>query len=148
MSHPNIVEAEADLAEIVRSARTVAVVGMKGEDSPDAPAFTIPLTIQGRGLRVIPVNPKLQRALGEQAYPNLASLPERVDVVDVFRRSEAIGGVADEVLALPASMCPSVFWMQEGIRNDAAAERLAAAGIRVVQDRCLGVYSSKYRAKV
>jgi predicted CoA-binding protein len=83
--------------------------------------------------------------LGEAAYPNLAAVPARVDVVDVFRRSDAIPGIADEVLALPEDRRPRVFWMQTGITNDAAAARLAAAGIKVVQDRCLGVYSRRYR---
>jgi predicted CoA-binding protein len=91
------------------------------------------------------VNPKFQTVLGEQVYPDLASVPERVDVVDIFRRPDAIPALADEILALPPEKRPSVVWMQAGIKNDAAAQKLAEAGIRVVQDRCLGVYAARYR---
>jgi predicted CoA-binding protein len=135
------------MAAIVRAARTVAVVGMKDDREPNAAAYRIPRILQAHGLRVLPVNPKLTRALGEDAYPNLAALPLRVDIVDVFRRSEAVGAIADELLALPAEKRPPVFWMQLGIRNEEAAARLTAAGIRVVQNHCLGVYSEQYRPK-
>lgn len=139
------IESEEELAAVVRAMRVVAVVGMKGEDRPDEPAFSIPWVVQGKGVRVIPVNPKLTAALGERAYPDLASVPERFDLVDVFRRSDAIPEVADAVLALPADRRPRVVWMQSGIRHEAAADRLVAAGIDVVQDRCLGVYANRYR---
>jgi hypothetical protein len=139
---------EDELAAIVRGARTVAVVGMKDDSDPEAAAYRIPRTIQRHGLRVFPVNPKLTSALGESAHPSLAALPERVDIVDVFRRSDAIGAVADEVLALPPERRPGVVWLQSGIRNDEAAARLVAAGIAVVQDRCLGEYSKRYRARL
>ena len=146
MSDPGrIVDDEEDLAEIVREAKVVAVVGMKGEDQADEPAHEIPQRLQSLGVRVIPVNPKLSAALGEKAYPALAVVPDRFDLVDVFRRSEAIPGVAEEVLALPADRRPAVVWLQSGIRHDDAAARLAAAGIDVVQDRCLGVYAGRYR---
>jgi uncharacterized protein len=143
----SIVESEDELKSIVRSIGTVAVVGMKDATDPEAPAHTIPKILMTRGLRIFPVNPKLQTALGLKAYPDLASLPERVDVVDVFRRPDAIPALADEILALPPERRPSVVWLQTGIRNDAAALKLAAAGIRVVQDKCLGVYSARYRPK-
>lgn len=142
-----IVTEEEDLATIVRAMRVVAVVGMKGEDRAEQPAFSIPEMMQGRGVRVIPVNPLLERALGERAYPDLASVPERFDLVDVFRRSEAIPALAEEIVALPAERRPGVVWLQTGIRHDGAAARLAAAGIDVVQDRCLGVYASRYLAR-
>ena len=136
---------EEGLAEIVRSMRTVAVVGIKDGADPDAPAYAIPKMLHDRGVRILPVNPKYETVLGERVYPTIASLPERPDVLDVFRRSDAIGSIADEVLALPAERRPAVFWMQTGIRNEDAAERLSAAGIRVVMDRCLGVYTARYR---
>jgi len=143
-----IVESEEELADIVRSARTVAVVGIKDESDPTAPAFAIPKTLQSRGIRILPVNPKLSTVLGEPAYRDLASLLERPDVVDIFRRPDVIGALAEEILALPPEKRPAVVWMQTGIRNDAAAERLAGAGIRVVMDRCLGVYAKRYRHTV
>ena len=139
-----IVADETELAEIVRSMKTVAVVGMKGEDQGDEPAHEIPQRLQSLGWRIIPVNPKLTATLGETAYPSLAAVPDRFDLVDVFRRPDAIPAVADEILALPADRRPAVVWLQSGIRHDAAAARLAAAGIDVVQDRCLGVYAGRY----
>lgn len=141
----HVVESEEELAEIVRSMRTVAVVGMKDGADPDAPAYTIPSKLHDLGIRILPVNPKHETLLGGRVYGSVADLPERPDVLDVFRRPSAVGPLADEVLALPPERRPPVFWMQTGIRNDAAAERLTAAGIRVVMDRCLGVYAGRYR---
>ncbi|HEY1586654.1 MAG TPA: CoA-binding protein, partial [Polyangia bacterium] len=106
---------------------------------------TIPKALKARGLRVIPVNPMIQTSLGLTAYKDLASVPEAFDVVDIFRRSEHVAAIADEILALPQSRRPRVVWMQTGVRNDVAAAKLAEAGIQVVQDHCLGVYSAKYR---
>lgn len=142
MAHPNVLEDEDAIASIVRSAKTVAVIGAKAE--PGAPAHDIPALIQSKGLRIRPIHPRLTEVLGEKVYKDLASLGEAVDIVDVFRRSDAIGEVADEVLGLPPNLRPKAVWLQTDIRNDEAAERLAVAGIQVVQDRCLGVYSSRY----
>lgn len=139
-----IVEAEEELAAIVRALRTVAVVGMKDEEQGDQPAFEIPRMLQAKGIRVIPVNPKIRSSLGVAAHPDLASVGEPFEVVDVFRRSAAIPELADQILALPPDRRPKVVWLQTGIRHDDAARRLAAAGIDVVQDRCLGVYASRY----
>jgi uncharacterized protein len=141
----NLIESEDDLARIVRNARTVAVVGMKDGSDPEAPAFTIPKALKARGLKVIPVNPMIQMSLGMTAYKDLASVPEAFDVVDIFRKSEAVAQIADEILALPPARRPRVVWLQTGIRNDVAAAKLAEAGIQVVQDQCLKVYSEKYR---
>jgi len=144
-------EDETELAEIVRSAHTVAVVGLRDADAGQVPAHEIPKLLQTLGLDIVPVNPKLTQALGVPAYPDLAAMAAangRVDVVDVFRRAEAVPGIADEILALPVEQRPTVFWMQTGIHHDDAAARLAAAGIRVVQDRCLCVYAQRYRRPV
>ena len=141
----NLIDAEEDLARIVRGARTIAVVGMKDGSDADAPAFTIPKMLKARGLRVIPVNPMIQSSLGMTSYPDLASVPEAFDVVDVFRRSEKVAELADEILALPPARRPRVVWMQTGIRNDIAAAKLAEAGIQVVQNHCMKVYSERYR---
>ena len=138
------VEDEAGLAEIVRSMRTVAVVGMKDEEPGDQPAFQIPRMMQQRGIRVIPVNPKLKSALGAVAYPSIAAVPEPVDVIDVFRRIAFLPELAGQIVALPPERRPKTVWMQSGIRHEGAADRLVAAGIDVVQDRCLGVYVSRY----
>jgi hypothetical protein len=139
------IEDEEALAEIVRSMKTIVVVGMKGEDRPDESAHSIPALLKLRGYRVIPVNPKLDGpVLGETAYPDLASVPVRADVLDVFRRPEVIPEVARAVLSLPPDRRPKVVWLQSGIRHDPSADQLTASGIDVVQDKCLGVYSTLY----
>jgi predicted CoA-binding protein len=140
-----LVTEEETLAAIVREARRVAVIGMMDERGPERPAYTIPRLLRERGLAVIPVNPRIESSQGLRAYPDLASVPEPFDLVNVFRRSEDVEPHADEVLALPPERRPRVFWMQSGIRNDAAAAKLTAAGIRVVMDHCLGVYAARYR---
>jgi len=148
VSTPPEVTDEETLAAIVREARVVAVIGMVDETKAHRPALEIPRMLIQRGMKVIPVNPRIQTSLGLTAYPDLASVPERFDLVDVFRRPEDVPPHADEVLALPADRRPRVFWMQTGIRNDAAAAKLAAAGIAVVMDHCLGVYAARYRMRV
>ncbi len=147
MGHPNIIEDEGTLGEIVRGMKTVAVVGMKDERRADEAAFAIPALVQARGCEVIPINPTITSALGVPALPAVSALERRVDVLDVFRRAERIPGLADEILALPVERRPAVVWLQSGIRHDVAAEKLAAAGVKVVQDRCLGVYASRYRRR-
>jgi predicted CoA-binding protein len=147
MGHPNIIEDEGLLGGIVRGMRTVAVVGMKDERRADEAAFAIPALVHARGCEVIPINPTIASALGVPSLPAVSALQRRVDVLDVFRRSDRLPALADEILALPEERRPDVVWLQSGIRHEAAAERLAAAGIKVVQDRCLGVYVSRYRRR-
>ena len=143
MTHPNLVEDDAGIADIVRKARVVAVVGMKDDTRQWEPAFAIPAMCVERGMEVIPVNPTITEALGRKAYAMLADVPQAFDLIDVFRRSDRILELADEILALERR--PEVVWLQSGIRNDAAALRLAEAGIRVVQDACLGVIAARVR---
>ena len=145
MGHPNLIESDEQLAAIVRSMRTVAVVGIKDESRADQPAHEIPRMLADRGIDVIPVNPTIASALGKRALASVAELDRAVDLLNVFRRSDAIPGLADEVLGLPLDRRPAAVWLQTGIRHDAAAERMARAGIPVVQDRCLGVYVARYR---
>lgn len=140
-----VVQSEERLAEIVRSLRTVAVIGIKDSSDPDAPAYAIPAMLRDRGIRVLGVNPTVREFEGEPVVPDIASVPERVDVVDLFRRSENVPTHADEILALPPEGRPAVVWMQTGIRSEEAARRLTEAGIDVVMDRCLGVYAARYR---
>ncbi|HYJ34082.1 MAG TPA: CoA-binding protein [Candidatus Binatia bacterium] len=139
------ITSENELAAIVRGAKRVAVIGMVDEQRSDRPAYTIPEMCRQTGMEVVPVNPRIESSQGLRAYPDLASVPGTFDLVNVFRRSEDVPPHADEVLALPPERRPKVFWMQSGIRNDEAAAKLAAAGIQVVQDRCLGVYAARYR---
>jgi hypothetical protein len=139
-----LVEREEELGAIVRGMRTVAVVGIKGDDRPDEPAHSIPAMLAAQGREVIGINPTVPAALGKPNLAGVDALPAGVDVLDVFRRRDVIPALADQLLALPAERRPAVVWLQTGIRHDEAAERLAAAGMRVVQDRCLGVYAKRY----
>jgi len=116
---------------ILDGAKTVAVVGLS--DNPDRPSHYVALYLQKRGYRIIPVNPRLREVLGEKAYGSLMEIPGKVDLVDVFRKSEAVPGIAGEAIRIGAKY----FWMQEGVVNDQARVLLAAAGIPVVMDRCM-----------
>ena len=141
----SIVEDEAELVAIARDMRTVAVVGIKDDRDPEAPGFTVPEMMKAMGIGIIGINPTIPSALGEPTLRSVAELPPGVDVLDVFRRSDAIPALTDEILALPPERRPPVVWLQSGIRDDASAARLVEAGIRVVQDHCLGVYSRRAR---
>lgn len=123
------------IADILRGARTVAVLGAHHE--AQRPAFYVPDYLHAKGYRVLPVNGTLVgRALwGEAVRASLTELTEAVDVVDVFRRAESLPGHLDEILAMRP--LPRVVWFQAGIRNDDVARALEAAGITVVQDRCM-----------
>ena len=131
----NLIDDDAGLAAILRDARTVAVLGAK--TGPGEPSHYVPAYLRARGYRILPVNPKVagQPLHGAAAVARLAEISEPVDVIEIFRRPEYLPGHADEILALPRR--PKVVWFQLGIRNAAAAEKLARAGIRVVQDRCM-----------
>jgi predicted CoA-binding protein len=148
MNHPQsatIVEDEAQLIAIAHDLQTVAVVGIKDGRDPDAAGFTVPEMMKSMGIRIVGVNPTLATALGEPTLRSVAELPAGVDVLDVFRRADAIPALTDEILALPPERRPPVVWLQSGIRDDASARRLVHAGVRVVQDHCLGVYVRRAR---
>jgi uncharacterized protein len=144
----SVVENEAELVAIARDMRTIAVVGIKDGRDPDAPGFTVPEMMKASGIRVIGVNPTIASALGEPTLRSVAELPPGVDVIDVFRRISAIPELTDQILAIPPERRPPVVWLQSGIRDDASAARLVEAGIRVVQDHCLGVYTRRARRRV
>ena len=126
---------DAALRRLLESVRTIAVLGMKAGTADDA--FRVPLYMQRAGYRIRPVNPKLDAVLGERAVGRLADLDGPCDLIDVFRAASHLPGHTDEILALRWK--PRCVWFQEGIRDDACAARLEAAGIEVVQDRCLMV---------
>ena len=130
-----IVSDDAGLEQILRAARTIAVLGAKA--GVNEPAFYVPAYLARRGYRILPVNPTLtgRSLFGVPVVPTLADLTEPADVIEVFRRPEFLPGHAREVLELPWR--PAAVWFQLGIRHDGAAEMLARAGMLVVQDRCM-----------
>ena len=140
-------QSEDQITQIVKDARTVAVYGMQDESRMDRPAYTIPAMLQSRGLKLYPVNPKIQSSLGEKAYADLKSLPVKVDILDVFRRSDAIPELADKILALPEEKRASTVWLQTGITHPEVELKLEKAGLKVVSDACLGVYASRIRSR-
>ena len=117
--------------EILTHYKTIAVVGL----SPNRmrPSHGVSQYMQSQGYRIIPVNPGHAEILGEKAYRALEDIPEPVEIVNVFRRSEEVGPVVDSAIAIGAK----AVWFQEGIRNDEAAAKAQAAGLAVVQDRCI-----------
>ena len=120
------------LRDILTSVKTVAVVG--ASPRPQRPSHGVMRYLQGQGYRAIPVNPFAARGAihGERCYASLAEIPESIDMVDVFRRTEAAGEAVDAAIAIGAQ----VVWMQLGVRDDEAAARAEAQGIKVVMDRC------------
>ena len=136
---------EAQMLELVKNAKTVAVYGMQDEKKADRAAYQIPAALQTRGLKLYPVNPAIQTSLGEKALSTLKDLPVKVDILDVFRRSEAIPELAEEIIALPQAIRPKVVWLQTGISHPEAEAKLEKAGFQVVSDACLGVYAARVR---
>ena len=125
--------------DILRTYRTILVVGASSIEAK--PSYWVSEYMQAQGYRIIPVNPDETEVLGERCYPDLRSVPEPVEFVNVFRRPHHIPPHVDDILAAR----PRVVWLQLGIRNDEAAETLARAGIEVVQDRCLLVEHRRLR---
>jgi hypothetical protein len=117
--------------EILRKYRTIAVVGLSSDETRES--LGVAAYMQAAGYRIVPVNPAETEVLGEKAYPTVASIPSTVEIVDVFRRPEALPGVVDDAIAAGAK----VIWMQEGIVNEEAAATARAAGLEVVMDRCI-----------
>ncbi|MEI6557713.1 MAG: CoA-binding protein [Rhodospirillaceae bacterium] len=120
------------LRAILQDVRVIAMAGASPD--PNRPSHVVMKYLQGKGYRIIPVNPAAagQIILGEAVYPDLAALPVRPDMVDIFRNSEAAGPLTDQAIAQGAR----VVWMQLGVRNAAAAARAEAAGLTVIMDRC------------
>lgn len=128
---PTTASDEITKRKILETARTIAVVGLSGNRTK--PGFTVPAYLQRAGYRIIPVNPNLEQALGEQAYPDPLSIPEPVDGVVIFRRPEHILPIVEQAIEIGAKFV----WMQLGIVNKQAAELARQAGLDVVMDACM-----------
>ncbi len=128
---PSVNAAPEEVRALLGGARVVAVVGLS--DKPGRDSYHVAAYLQSRGYRIIPVNPAVKEVLGERAYARLEDVPERIDVVDVFRRPEAVPGVVASAIAVGAK----AVWLQEGVVHNEAAAAARAAGLTVVQNRCM-----------
>jgi uncharacterized protein len=126
---------DAQMREILTSARTIAVVGLS--DKPDRDSHRIAAYLKSQGYRVVPINPMVTEVLGERSYPSISVVPPdvRIDIVDVFRRSDQVPPVVDEAIARHAP----VVWMQLGVRNEEASAKARNAGAVVYEDLCIMV---------
>jgi uncharacterized protein len=122
---------DAQIAELLRTARTIAVVGLSSKKW--RASYGVSEFLQSVGYRILPVNPKEREVLGEKSCARLEDVPEKPDIVDVFRRSEAVPEIVDSAIRLGAK----AVWMQEGVVHEEAAARARAAGLLVVQDTCI-----------
>jgi predicted CoA-binding protein len=121
----------SNIADILKSAHTIAVVGLSG--NPMRPSNGVSEYMQRAGYRIIPVNPNETAVLGEKSYRRLEDVPEKIDIVDVFRRSEHVSDIVDSAIKIGAK----AVWMQEGVIDEPAAGRARAAGLGVVMDKCI-----------
>ena len=119
------------IAEILQKAKTIAVVGLS--NNPLRPSHGVAAYLQASGYHIIPVNPEIDESLGETSYPSLLDVPEKIDIVDIFRRPEFVEEVVDQAIQLKV---PAI-WMQEEVIHENAAEKARKAGIFVVMDRCI-----------
>jgi predicted CoA-binding protein len=127
--------------EILENCHTIAVVGLSAR--PDRPGYYVPAYMQAQGYHIIPVNPKLEQALGERAYPSLEDVPQAVDLVLLFQRSENVPPFVEQAIRIGVK----AMWMQSGIKNESAAAQAAAAGLSVVMDACIMVEHRRWRAE-
>jgi uncharacterized protein len=126
--------------EVLDSCQVVAVVGISS--SPDRPSYRVGSYLKENGFKIIPVNPTEKAILGETCYPDLSSIPGKVDVVDIFRRSESVLSIVEEAIKIGAK----AVWMQEGVTNEAAARQANDAGMLVVMNKCMMKEHQKHSA--
>lgn len=122
---------DADMIEMLREGKSIAVVGLSSKRM--RPSYGVAAYMQQHGYRIIPVNPAETEVLGEKAYGTLGEVPEKIDIIDVFRRPDGVPEVVDAAIALGVKY----LWLQEDVIHEAAAEKARAAGIKVVMDRCI-----------
>ena len=123
---------DRELTGLLRSAKTIAVVGLSS--NPSRPSFGVSRFLQRQGFRIIPVNPRETCVLGERAYGSVKDVPDSIDIVNIFRRPARVPEVVDDVIQKSGVRC---IWMQEGVVSQEGAERAEAAGIPVIMNRCI-----------
>ena len=126
------------ISELLRSSHVIAVVGLSSKKF--RPSYGVAEYMQREGYRIIPVNPHESEVLGEKSYARLEDIPERIDIVDIFRRSEFVGPIVESAIRLGAK----AVWMQEGVEDEEAAQKARDAGLVVVMDRCILKEHSRY----
>ena len=131
-------EEQQTIEKVLRTAKTIVTVGLSSD--PEKPSHKVPAYLQEQGYRVIPVNPRLEQALGQQSYASVSEVPDAIDVVQIFRPSAEVGPIVDEAIAAGAR----VIWMQLGIADEAAAARARAAGLDVVMNQCMKVQHMRW----
>jgi len=135
---------QEEINSILESYRTVAVVGLSS--NPDKPSYRVAQYLQSVGYRIIQVNPFVDEVLGEKSYRSLLDVPEAIEVVDIFRPSEAVPAIVEEAIQLKNRVgSPKVIWMQLGIVNEEAARRAKDEGFTVVMDRCMMMEHKRLR---
>ncbi|HUO59339.1 MAG TPA: CoA-binding protein [Candidatus Acidoferrales bacterium] len=124
------------ITDLLRQAKTIVVIGLTGSEL--RPSYGVSSYMQQQGYRIIPINPNGEEVLGEKGYKSLREIPEKVDIVDVFRRPDAVPGIVDEVIAFgkEKGTMPSL-WLQETVVHEQAAEKARKAGITVIMDQCI-----------
>jgi uncharacterized protein len=125
------------ILELLKKYKTIAVVGLSS--NPMRPSFGVTEYMQGAGYRIVPVNPNEKEVLGEKSYARLEDVPEKIEIVNVFRRAEEVPLVVESAIRIGAK----VVWMQQGIENEAAAEKARVAGLAVIEDACILVEHRK-----
>jgi hypothetical protein len=132
---------EASITEVLNSSKTIAVVGLSHK--PHRASYGVSETLLESGYRIIPVNPMEKEVLGEKCYARLEDIPEKIDIVDIFRRSEFVPEIVDSAIRIGAR----AIWMQEGVEDEASAERARRAGLFVIMDNCIAkeIYKRRNR---
>jgi predicted CoA-binding protein len=132
-TNPELQASEAEITEILNTYRVVAVVGLSND--PNRPSNQVARYLQEHGYRIVPVNPRYQEILGERCYAGLQDIPFPVEIVDIFRKVDAIPAIVEAAIAVGAK----VVWMQQGLEEPVSARKAGQAGLRVVMDRCLKI---------
>jgi len=131
---------DGEIKAILENSKTIAIVGLS--DKPERDSYRVAEYLKEKGYAIIPVNPAKTEILGEKSYPDLASIPGPVDIVDIFRNIDAIPGIVDEAIGIKAK----VVWMQLGLAHNASAQKAAEAGLTAVQSKCLKIEHQKLMA--